>query len=81
MQCDGRMRVNSVVSDNSGSGRKNGELMKTEKNKKTKRSEGTRKGKTIYITKWYPDTCSRVATIDMGRKLGAVPFGGSWVPI
>jgi len=23
----------------------------------------------------------RLATIDMGRKLGAVPFGGSLVPI
>ena len=30
-----------------------------------------------------PDPSSRLATIDMGRKVeGAVPFlGGSWVPI
>ena len=25
-------------------------------------------------TKWYRDTYSRMATIDKGRKLGAVPF-------
>jgi len=39
----------------------------------------------VYLhTKWYPDLCSRLATIDMGRKLvGLGPhFGeGSWVPI
>jgi len=34
-------------------------------------------------TKWHLDSFNRLATIDMGRKLGAVPFfgEGSWVPI
>ena len=53
MQRDGRLRVNSVVSDNGGwvNGRtKNGKLMKTEKKRKTKRSEETRNSKAIYIT-------------------------------
>jgi len=33
-------------------------------------------------TKWHVDSSSRLATTDMGRKLGAVPFlgGGSWAP-
>jgi len=34
----------------------------------------------LYFT--YPDTYSRLATIDIGRKLGAVPLfsgWGSWV--
>jgi len=37
----------------------------------------------IPPSKWYPDTYSRLATIDIGRKLGVcVPFlGVSWVPI
>jgi len=26
-------------------------------------------------TKWHLDPCSRLATVDMGRKLGAVPLG------
>jgi len=37
----------------------------------------------VIRTKWHLDQSSRLATIDMGRKLGAaVPlFGvGSWVP-
>ena len=36
------------------------------------------------LTKWYLDTSSDFATIDMGRKLGGccAPFGGgNWVPI
>jgi len=34
-------------------------------------------------TKWHLDPSSRLATIDMGQKLGAtVPlFGGRWVPM
>jgi len=34
-------------------------------------------------TKWYLDPSSRLATTDMGRKLGAAVhfFGESWVPI
>jgi len=34
-------------------------------------------------TKWYPDASSRLATIDMGRKLGSVPpflWGGELGP-
>ena len=33
-----------------------------------------------FCTKWYPDASSRLVTIDMGRKLGAVPpiLGGAW---
>ena len=36
-----------------------------------------------HHTKWILDASSRLATIDMGRKLGAVPpfLGGSCVPI
>ena len=26
------------------------------------------------------EMCDHWATIDMGRKLGAVPFWGSWIP-
>jgi len=39
--------------------------------------------KAYLCTKWYPDAPSRLATVDMGRKVrAAVPFwGGSWVPI
>jgi len=32
-------------------------------------------------TKWHLDPSGRLATIDMGRKLGAVPLCGSWVPV
>jgi len=34
-------------------------------------------------TKWYPDATSRLATVDMGRKLGGLSplFGGNWVLI
>jgi len=34
-------------------------------------------------TKWHLDPASRLATTDMGRKLGAVALWGgrSWVPI
>jgi len=34
-------------------------------------------------TKWHLSPASRLATTDIGRKLGAVPFSGrgSWVPI
>ena len=32
-------------------------------------------------TKWHLDPSSRLATKDMGRKLGAEPLWGSWVPI
>jgi len=32
-------------------------------------------------TKWHLDPFSRLATIDMGGKLGAVPLLRSWVPI
>jgi len=37
----------------------------------------------IYFrTKWRLHPSSRLATIDMGRKLGAVHlYAGSWVPI
>ena len=38
----------------------------------------------VYLrTKWHLDPFSRLATIDVGRKLGLCPlFGeGSWVPI
>ena len=31
-------------------------------------------------TKWHPDPCSRLATTDMGRKLGAVPLLGELGP-
>jgi len=35
-------------------------------------------------TQWHLDACSRLATIEMGRKFGgsSAPLGrGSWVPI
>jgi len=34
-------------------------------------------------TKWHLDPCIRLATTDMGRKLGACTLfrRGSWVPI
>jgi len=38
----------------------------------------------IYLrTKWHLDPSSRLATIDMGQKLGALPpfWGGDWIPI
>jgi len=40
-------------------------------------------GAEAYLhTKWHIDPSSRLATTDMGRKLGAVPLSwGSWVPI
>jgi len=31
-----------------------------------------------YHTKWHLDPSSRLATIDMGQKLGAVPLLGEW---
>jgi len=41
-------------------------------------------GEAYLRTKWYIDPFSRLATINMGGKVGAVPpfWGrGSWVPI
>jgi len=37
----------------------------------------------VYLrTKWHLDPSSRLATTDMGRKLGSVPlWWRSWVPI
>jgi len=39
----------------------------------------------VYLRiKWYLDPSSRLATIDMGRKLGgrlSLFLGGSWVPV
>ena len=37
--------------------------------------------KAYFVTKWHLDPSSRLATTDMGRKLGAVPpfWKGSWV--
>jgi len=36
----------------------------------------------VYLrTKWHLDPSSRLATTDIGRKLGVVPpFGGTWIP-
>jgi len=40
-----------------------------------------RLGQGLYLrTKWHLDLSSRLATIDMGRKLGAVPLWGELVP-
>jgi len=46
---------------------------------------GRKEGEGCYLhAKWHFDPCSRLATIDMDRKLvGSTPFWGrgSWVPI
>jgi len=39
-------------------------------------------GRGLARTKWHLDPSSRLATTDMGRKLGWLcPFTGSWLPI
>ena len=80
MQRDGRLSVNSVVSDNGGSanGRtKNGKLMKMKRNKKTKRSEGTknsrrRKRREVLEGRQRPATRSNKLKVHLMLMLGYI---------
>jgi len=37
-------------------------------------------GRGLYLrTKWHLEASSRLATTNMGRKVGAVPFNGMWL--